>query len=154
MANSHYSSGLGFIHVSQHQASVSSGSSSPNSHSSTPVGDVRPYGGEHCSVGAKVPRLDSQKLMSRLRAKEASLRHKSHRLEQKEAIIKELRRDIRRLSNTVVLLRRDVDFWKLGCSHGEVWRDRYAMLEDTILPKPANPLAMNMDTGGANIPLN
>ena len=154
MANPQYSFGLGFIHVSQHQASVSSGSSSPNSHSSGPVGDVRPYGGEHCSLGAKAPRLDSQKLMSRLRAKEASLLQKSHRLEQKEAIIKELRRDIRRLSNTVVLLRRDVEFWKLGCSHAEVWRDRYAVLEDTILPKPANPLVVNMDTGGTSVPLN
>ena len=108
-----------------------------------------------CCPLARSYQREARDLSSRLRLKDTALLHKNQQLQQKEAdliqkeaMIKELKQELQRLFSTILFLRKDVEFWKLACSHAETWRDRYLLLEDSLLAKYAGLVVVKAETGG------
>ena len=108
---------------------ASSRSSVLDSHSST--GDPLPSGEESCCLAVRAVHCEASEMVNHLKAKKEVL---LERIRYLEHIRSGLRQEIRRLSDLAVLLHQSVEFWKLGCLQGDMWRECYAILESSLVP--------------------
>ena len=113
---------------------VPAGPSIPDNHSSTD-GPLLLGRGSCCPAVRTVCR-EARELANHFEVEKAVLLKRICYLEQVES---ELRREVRRLSDSTMFLRQDIDFWKLGCLQADVWRGRYAALESSLFPGPVPP---------------
>lgn len=117
---------------------TSSRSSVPDSHSST--GHSLPLGDEPCCPAVREVRREVSELVSHFAAEKEVLQGRICRLEQIRA---GLQQEIRRLSDLSMLLHQNVEFWKLGCLQGDMWRERYAVLESSLIPGSSGPVPLS-----------